>query len=277
MPDQAFFQKLNEVSNDLGMNPRDILLVAYMESGVNPASKNPAGGAGGLIQFMPDTLRSMNVSEHDIDTFRQKSGIEQLDYVKRFIQGMENAHNDGKPFGSATKYYCCNFYPATMYRWKGENVQQNLNVIVVNSNANNKNERNAYAANKILDVNGDGIISVGDIAAMLSSKANESGFQNFLTQLNTIAGPGTVSERFRIKQRVPHRAPATLPQEENTSAMQPFLKWINYLLDSLSATAAVKKELDVASKNIKLGKEHIPSKEINEFSNCFADIVSRKE
>jgi hypothetical protein len=277
MPSQEFFQKLTSIAGDLGMNPRDLLLTMWMESGVDPA--NPAGGASGargLIQFMPDTLRSMKVPEHDIATFRSKSGIEQLDYVKKFIQSMQNAHNDGKPFGSATKYYCCNFYPATMYRWKGENVQQNLNVIVVNKNANNENEKIAYKANQILDVDHDGIITVGDIARMLASKANDSGFQNLLDQLNTVAGPGTISERFRIKKHTPHRGPSSFPQEQSSSDMPSFLKKINDLLDGLlSSTAShnLKKELAIISKGIKIEQDNIPSLEINRFSECFYDFA----
>jgi hypothetical protein len=289
MPDTAFYKKLTEVCNDLGMNPRDLLLVMWMESGVDPA--NPAGGqngARGLIQFEPDTLRSMKVSEHDIDTFRGKSGIEQLDYVKRFIQTMQNAHNGGRPFGSATKYYCCNFYPATMYRWKGDDIMQNLNTIVVNSNANNQNERKAYRDNKILDVDHDGVITVGDIARMLAARSNDGGFQNMLATLNTVAGPGTVSERFKIKKHTPHRAPSQLQQEQpQSSHMQEFLHKINDMLDSLMSSAndksnniiklAIKKELDLLSKTVQLENKRITSSNIVALSDCFSDIINRKD
>jgi hypothetical protein len=240
MVDTKFLNKLNEVCGELGMNPRDLLLVMYMESGVQSGAKNPKG-AMGLIQFAPDTLRSMKVKEDDISNFTHKSGIEQLDYVKKFISAMEAAHNDGKPFGSATKYYCCNFYPISLNKWHGENVLQNINVIVVSSKSNDRREINAYNDNKILDVNGDGIITVGDIAKMLAGKANETGFQNLLAQLNDIIGPGTMSERFKIKKHVPHRSPESLPNTQDAGqqlSMPDFIKKIDNILDGLLSTTS---------------------------------------
>src|SRR6266404_53319 len=101
MPSRTFYTKLNNISEQLGMNPRDLLAVMFFESGVDPSRKNPHGGATGLIQFMPKTLEGLGVK--DVAGFADKSAEEQLDYVKRYIDGKRGIMG-GKPFKSATQY-----------------------------------------------------------------------------------------------------------------------------------------------------------------------------
>src|SRR5271168_3288128 len=186
MPDSMFYQKLNSISRDLGLNPIDLLLVMFFESGVNPNAKNP-GGAQGLIQFMPDTLRGMGVPENTVKNFRRVPASTQLDYVKKYIEGKRSLLG-GKPFTSATQYYHANFFPKTMNRWRGNNPFSNKNVVVVSSTSKDPQERAAYASNKILDKNRDGVISVGDLTATMLGASKSPQFQAMLKQFGESTG-----------------------------------------------------------------------------------------
>ena len=190
----SFSSKLNDISQELGMNPRDLLLVMYLESGVNPSAKNPHGGATGLIQFMPDTLKGMGLSKDQVSSFGQKSAEEQLDYVKQYVQGHRGLIG-GQPFTSATQYYIANFWPIALKKWNGTDPNENKNVVIVSANSNNPAERAAYKENKILDTNNDGVITVGDITNILMRMEQTKGFQNMLTAFNSVAGQGMVSEK----------------------------------------------------------------------------------
>lgn len=199
MPSNYFYEKLNNISKDLGMNPRDLLLVMFFESGIDPSATNKNGGAAGLIQFMPQTLKDMGVNPKG---FNRKSSEEQLNYVKRFIEGKKNVIG-GKPFTSATQYYHANFYPATLVRWNGSDPFKNRNVVVVDGNSPSRQERNAYKANRVLDTNNDGIISVGDLTRTMLKAERSSQFRTALAQLNSVAGQGKISERYFKKNPMP--------------------------------------------------------------------------
>lgn len=54
-----------------------------MESRVDPAAVNKQSGATGLIQFMPDTARSLGTS---VEALRGMSAVEQLDYVYKYFK-----------------------------------------------------------------------------------------------------------------------------------------------------------------------------------------------
>lgn len=227
MLSRSFSSKLDKISNDLEMNPRDLLLVMFLESGVNPAAVNPNGRATGLIQFMPYTLKGMGLSSKDIATFGQKSAEEQLDYVKAYVQN-HRALIGGRPFTSATQYYIANFYPLALQRWRGSDPIKNANVLVVDSRSKNPGERAAYKENKILDTDQDGKIIVSDITRILMRMEKTPKFQQTLRQFNAVAGNGVVSERHMKP------APGIMPTQESGSMLARFLNGIGHLLDNLS-------------------------------------------
>lgn len=105
-----FYTKLVQMTSELGMKPEDLLAVMVSESGINPTAHNP-GGATGLIQFMPDTLRNIGY-QGTPEEFRQTSGTEQLDYVKKYIE--DKMKYNGGPFKSAAQYYIANFWPIAL-------------------------------------------------------------------------------------------------------------------------------------------------------------------
>jgi len=227
MISSSFSNKLNDISQELGMNPRDLLLVMYLESGANPAARNPNGGATGLIQFMPSTLKGMGLSNQEIKTFGQKTAEDQLDYVKKYVQAHKGLIG-GKSFTSATQYYVANFFPIALKKWNGDNPIKNANVVVVDSNSPNQGERAAYKANPLLDYNKDGKITVGDLTNVLMSMEKSSGFQKMLSQFNRVAGNGDVSEKSK---GVP-QPPTQMLAEKNIPS--PLMNQINSFLDSFA-------------------------------------------
>jgi hypothetical protein len=227
MISNSFSYKLDKISNDLDMNPRDLLLVMFLESGVNPAAVNPNGGAAGLIQFMPNTLKGMGLSNQEVATFNQKSAEEQLDYVKAYVQNHRPLIG-GRPFTSATQYYVANFYPLALQRWHGDDPIRNANVVVVDSRSSDPRERAAYNENKILDTDKDGIIKVSDITHILMQMERTPKFQQALAQFNTVAGNGTVSEINRRKNPI--------YQNDSGSILARFFMGLEHLLDNLIAS-----------------------------------------
>ena len=230
MLNESFSLKLNKISNDLSMNPRDLLLVMFLESGVNPAAVNPNGKATGLIQFMPSTLRDMGLSSNEIRNFGKKSAEDQLDYVKQYVQAHRGLIG-GKPFTSATQYYIANYYPIALQRWHGSSPIKNANVVVTRKNAKDPNERAAYSQNIGLDSNKDGVITVSDITTVLMNMERTPKFQQMLSQFNSIAGKGRVSER---RSRRPIRR---IPEEKSMISM--FLDKLMGLMDKLSMTSKI--------------------------------------
>src|SRR5665213_1348915 len=132
MINQQFSEKLNQIRQDVGMNPRDLLLVMYLESGVDSTQKNHVSGkAVGLIQFLPKTLEGLGVPKDQINNFNQVPAVKQLDYVKKYIQNQMSYA--GRNFKSAPEYYVANFYPKSLTKWHGQDPIENKNIVVVDS------------------------------------------------------------------------------------------------------------------------------------------------
>jgi hypothetical protein len=188
-----FYEKLVQMTSEIGMNPEDLLAVMLTESNIDPASQNPSSNASGLIQFIPSTLKS--VGWHGTpEEFRQLSGAEQLDYIQKYIKNVMN-FNNGRSFKSAHQYYIGNIWPVGL---KLPGVQQNnpstailedhpktitdpVDNIVwskkykdIGINILASTESAAYKANKGLDLSGDGAITVGDLMARMEKNKSQS-------------------------------------------------------------------------------------------------------
>lgn len=109
---ENFFTKLVEISNSLGVNAEDLLGIMVLESGFDP-STGRKGGATGIIQFMPKSLKGAGWKGTPAE-FAQITGSEQLDYVKKFVQQNMNALNNGKPFTSLAQFYISNLFPIAL-------------------------------------------------------------------------------------------------------------------------------------------------------------------
>lgn len=205
-----FYSKLTQVSSEVGMKPEDLLATMVSESGINPAAHNP-GGASGLIQFMPDTLKNVGYKGTP-EQFRQTSGAQQLDYVKKYVQ--DKMKFNGGPFKSAAQYYVANFWPVAL---KLPGVQQeNPNTAIVESNprtdASGKfskkyfdlgfkvpasQERQAYKGNSgLFDKTKKGFITYGDMMNQVASNKKSPIYQKALLAMrDTGYTPSKIPDR----------------------------------------------------------------------------------
>ncbi len=185
-----FYPKLIQVSSELGMKPEDLLLVMVSESGINPSAKEPKFGGGGLLGFMPDTLKSLKFSGTS-DDFLKLSGEEQLDWVKKLVKGFEGMN--GGPFTSAAQYYVGNFFPVAL-KLPGiragdpSTVFLEENPQIVRNKKTNKAyskkyfdiglfvspslERNAYKENPLFHGPTKGAITYGDMINQINKNKN---------------------------------------------------------------------------------------------------------
>lgn len=230
-----FFIKLNEVCSRLGINPADLLLVMYLESGVDPSKKNNAGsGAVGLIQFMPKTLEDLGLDKNQVNNFGNRSSEDQLDFVEKYIRGAMS-HIPGGVFKSATQYYCANLYPRTLSRWNGDNPEQNKNVIVLGETQSPETdpkkraqEAQAYRANKYLDPDNKGYITVGDIKNKLNALKQTNGFQLLLKKLNEANNyKETINLVSQIQNKSTNQNINQLKQPEISKNKEDFWSWLS--------------------------------------------------
>ena len=78
-----FTEKVNNISGELRIDPNWLMFVMWFESKLNPQAVNPISGATGLIQFMPNTARSLGTTT---DVLKHMSNVQQLDYVFAYLR-----------------------------------------------------------------------------------------------------------------------------------------------------------------------------------------------
>jgi hypothetical protein len=150
-----FFADVARMGQRRRTNPEHYLVVWCSESDLTPTAVNPRGGARGLNQMMPATLRGLGAPAD----FEKLAAEDQLPWIEKLI-AIRETYNGG-PFESAARYYHANFFPLTMQR--GDSPR----TVVVDSDSEDARERAAYEANRSLDVNGDGRITRADLTAWL--------------------------------------------------------------------------------------------------------------
>ncbi len=149
-----FFALVATMGQRRRTDPEFYLVVWCLESGLNPGIVNSIG-ARGLNQMLPSTLAGLGGPAD----FEQLAAEDQLPWIERLITSGEQLN--GGPFRSAARYYHSNFFPATMARG------DTPSTVVVTRDSLDPRERAAYEGNKGLDTNGDGRITLGDLATML--------------------------------------------------------------------------------------------------------------
>lgn len=136
----AFVAKMQSIADDIHVDPNWLLAVMQLESGIDPAARNPKSDATGLIQFMPETAQRLGTS---VAALREMSDDEQLDWVHAFYRRWSgNLHSVGD-------VYLATFWPAAVSL-------PDDHVISVAGEA-------VYDTNKVLDVDGDGQLTAGDV------------------------------------------------------------------------------------------------------------------
>ena len=146
----GFSARLSEIADKYGCSEQDLIGLMYSESGLNPQARNENGGATGLIQFMPDTARSLGTST---SALAQMSGVEQLEYVDKYLgQYLQEGGNY-----SGGDLYTTVFLLARVNR-----------EVVTDSS------ENYYRWNSGLDTNGDGQITKTELDKRIEDKYSKA-------------------------------------------------------------------------------------------------------
>ena len=135
-----FATKVIELSDRLGIDPNWLMACMKFESDLRATTVNKTSGATGLIQFMPDTARSLGTS---VEELRGLFDTEQLVYVEAYLQ------NRGK-LTSLEDVYMAILWPVAIGK---------PNDYVLCRDTDPGFGGKAYLQNKGLDLNKDGQIT----------------------------------------------------------------------------------------------------------------------
>jgi hypothetical protein len=141
-----FYDAWTRMARSVGADPLDMAKVAFAETGMNPRAVDSRSNAGGLIGFMPQILTGLGWTGTP-EEFRQLSATQQVPYVERYYRPYAGyLRNEGL-------VYTANFLPSRLPR-----AATSDDSFVVSQRGDPY-----YDVNRILDRNGDGAISVGDL------------------------------------------------------------------------------------------------------------------
>jgi hypothetical protein len=152
---EAFKLKVVRVSEALGISPDDLMTTMAIETsrplpggGVeetfDPAIKAGTSSAVGLIQFLPRTAAGLGTT---VDALAAMSGVEQLDYVQKYLTDYRGRMR------STEDVYFAVFYPPFLGAQNTAALPDHL-----------------YTPNKGLDKDGDGRVTRGEVGAFVKRK-----------------------------------------------------------------------------------------------------------
>lgn len=138
----AFEQKVNRISANLGIQPDWLMTVMYAESSLNHLAENQKSTAIGLIQFLDSTLKNLGTTRNYLKSL---TNVQQLDWVEKYFVSLGLK---GK-MKSVYDVYFAVFSPK--YVGKPDST------VIATSG------QNVYNANKALDTDKDGRLTVLDV------------------------------------------------------------------------------------------------------------------
>lgn len=140
-----FEKKVRSISNKLDIHPDWLMAIMHSESKLDASVTNLKGsGAAGLIQFLPSTAVSMDIT---VEQIRNLNHIQQLDYVYQYLKEVKNTRK--ADFNNITDLYLAILYPKAI----GENADFVLY----------RKPSQTYENNSGLDEDHNGEISIADI------------------------------------------------------------------------------------------------------------------
>lgn len=145
-----FVERVKEIAAKLGLQPIDLLAVMSFESGFSPSVKSKASSATGLIQFLESTANDLGTTTAKL---AKMTAVEQLAFVEKYLRQFEK-QLAGHP--SLEDTYMAVLAPAAIGKGPGH-------VLF-------RKGTSAYAANRGLDANGDGTITVAEAAARVRAR-----------------------------------------------------------------------------------------------------------
>jgi hypothetical protein len=184
--DQDFVDFAN-MSARLRMNPADLLIVLYSESGLEPWAQNKIDGpftAVGLNQITKSGASGW-LSEPERQNLVNLSVGQQLPYVERYFRHIPWVAA-GNTFHSAAQVYLAEFAPGLLGRGSDPNMV--LYSLV--------HDKHAYEDNKTFDQDHKGYITLGDLGKWVSHLGNKSVFLAALYRLRQVTGNPNLSPVF---------------------------------------------------------------------------------
>ena len=175
-----FERKLRNICALLGINPNWLMMLMYLESGLNAQAVNKQPGdspdpytraakrATGLTQFMPSTARGMGITTQQL---YQMSAIDQLDYVYKFFKSKA-----GK-IKSYYDLYLFNFFPIAVGKpddWVLQTAGTSASIIA--------------KQNPGMDINKDGQITVGEAKQRMKAGIPQAYLTQVITELEKKSG-----------------------------------------------------------------------------------------
>jgi hypothetical protein len=200
-----FYPKLIQVASEVGMKPEDIIAIMSSESGINPNIPNRAGAhVIGLIQFSEGTLKGLGFNK-DWKEFGNVSAIDQLEYVKRYIQSQEKF--SGGPFKSAAQFYIATYWPVALRLPDVQRndpdaifVEENPETVRIGNRTWSKKyynigikidprmESKAYKENPLFHGSMPGVIRVRDMQAQVDRTKKGSTYKNAIMAMRNSTG-----------------------------------------------------------------------------------------
>ena len=164
----------------LRSDPLDMLAVMNSESDVMARAQNRRSGAAGLIQLLPSTLRGVDW-DHGPDAFCALRATDQLPYVERHLAAYAT-HG----LGSAARIYQAVFLPATM-------LLGSMPGTVLTTRG-----CPAYDRNQGLDLDGDGAITLGDLAERVRLRQSGARWEVIVARLRAGSEVGSPERSGRV-------------------------------------------------------------------------------
>jgi hypothetical protein len=153
--DDPFWPALWQLAIETATRPEIYLAVWLAESGLEPAAKNPIGCIG-LNQSCPKPY-GPGFPHDDAAAYQELAASRQLEWIAPQVR--DALAVNGRPFGSAARYYQANFLPATL------NIARNPRDVIA---ARAGPFAQAYAANQALDFGHDGAITLEDLGRFVA-------------------------------------------------------------------------------------------------------------
>lgn len=169
----SFYQQLGQLARNIGARPEDVIAMFVFESGMNAQSinfkLNPDGTrdlsvpqARGLNQITPIATRSSGMSlNYWNNTYSTLSAQDQLPFVQNYFKS-----KGVSSYPSVGDLYLANIAPAFI----GASDDTTLYA----------KGTKAYKQNQGLDVNGDGVISVGDLRTVMDRTKQRADYQAYV-------------------------------------------------------------------------------------------------
>ncbi|MFD2521375.1 transglycosylase SLT domain-containing protein [Emticicia soli] len=138
----AFEQKVTQIASRLGIQADWLMVVMYAESKLNHLAQNPSSSAVGLIQFLDKTLAGLGINRTQLLSM---SNVQQLDYVEKYFVNL------------GVKGKMKDVYQVCLAVFLPKHMNSPDSTVIAQSGTN------TYNANKGMDIDKDGVLSVGDV------------------------------------------------------------------------------------------------------------------